>query len=247
MKTIAYVAYYRVSTRKQGASRLGLDAQKRAAKDFVKSRGGVLVAEFEEIESGKKVNRPILEEAIKECRNRGGVLLVAKLDRLARNLGFLTRLMDSGLKFQCCDMPEVDNFTIHILGAVAQKEREAISIRIKEALAEKKQRIEKGDFANSSVGANGRKTMKPDKHGNFRLGNPQGWTDAHRERAKEVIQEKAKDNEEVRRAKLVIGMCVKEGMNNREIADRLNELGMRTVRGKLFTRNNVRYLMSNNG
>jgi hypothetical protein len=222
---------------------LGLEAQKRAAKDFVQSRGGMLVKEFEEVESGRKTDRPVLEEAMALCREGGFVLLVAKLDRLARNLGFLTRLMESGLKFQCCDMPEVDNFTIHILGAVAQKEREATSERTKLALAEKKRRIAAGDISNVKPSADGRTKMKPDKQGNYRLGSPKGWTDEHRQKAKQAIQEKAADNEATRKAKLIIDMCVKQGMNNREIADYLNELGMKTARGRAFTRNNVRYLM----
>ncbi|WP_299459338.1 recombinase family protein [uncultured Microscilla sp.] len=240
---VKYVAYYRVSTRQQGISGLGLGAQKKAAKDFVQGRGGALVKEFEEIESGRRTDRPVLEEAMTLCKKEGNILLVAKLDRLARNLGFLTRLMESGLKFQCCDMPEVDNFTIHILGAVAQKEREATSERTKLALAEKKRRIAQGDINNVKPSADGRTEMKPDKQGKYRLGSPKGWTDEHREKAKQAIQNKAAGNEATRKARLIIDMCIKQGMNNREIADYLNELGMRTARGKAFTRNNVRYLM----
>ena len=135
----AYIAYYRVSTDRQGASGLGLDAQRQAVAGFVGN--GQLVAEFTEIESGRRhTNRPQLLAALAECRKRRAVLLIARLDRLARNVAFIANLMESGADFIACDMPQATRLTIHILAAVAEHEREMISKRTKAALAEAKRR-----------------------------------------------------------------------------------------------------------
>jgi len=128
------IAYYRVSTTKQGESGLGLEAQKQA----VLRTFGDPIEEYTEIESGKNDDRPELARAIARAKQTGGVLVIAKLDRLSRKLSFITQLMDSGVNFKCADMPSVDNFTIHILGAVAQRERELISQRTKAALQVRK-------------------------------------------------------------------------------------------------------------
>ncbi len=134
-----YVAYYRVSTDRQGTSGLGLDAQRHAVKQFI--GGAQLVAEFTEIESGKRhTNRPQLAVALAECRKRRAVLVIAKLDRLARNVHFISGLMESGAEFVAVDMPQASRLTIHILAAVAEHEREAISQRTKAALAQAKAR-----------------------------------------------------------------------------------------------------------
>jgi DNA invertase Pin-like site-specific DNA recombinase len=134
-----FVAYYRVSTDRQGASGLGLDAQRQAVAHQV--NGGQLVAEFTEIESGRRhTNRPQLLAALEECRKRRATLLIARLDRLARNVAFIANLMESGADFIACDMPQANRLTIHILAAVAEHEREMISQRTKAALAEAKRR-----------------------------------------------------------------------------------------------------------
>ncbi len=134
-----YVAYYRVSTDRQRASGLGLDAQREAVTRFIGA--GHLVAEFTEIESGKRhTNRPQLLAAIAECRKRRAVLLIARLDRLARNVAFIANLMESGADFVAVDMPTAATFTIHILAAVAEHERKMISERTKAALAAAKAR-----------------------------------------------------------------------------------------------------------
>lgn len=134
-----FVAYYRVSTDRQGASGLGLDAQRQAVARQV--NGGQLVAEFTEIESGRRhANRPQLLAALEECRKRHAVLLIARLDRLSRNVAFIAGLMESGADFVACDMPTANRLTIHILAAVAEHEREMISQRTKAALAEAKRR-----------------------------------------------------------------------------------------------------------
>jgi len=137
----AYVAYYRDSTDRQGASGLGLDAQRAAVARHLNGQGQ-LVAEYTEIESGRRhTNRPQLLAALEECRKRRAVLLIARLDRrLARNVAFIANLMDSGADFVAVDMPQATRLTIHILAAVAEHEREMISKRTKAALAEAKRR-----------------------------------------------------------------------------------------------------------
>jgi len=136
----AFVAYYRVSTARQGRSGLGLEAQRRAVTDFLNGGSWELLAEFVEVESGKADDRPQLEQALATCELSGATLVVAKLDRLSRNLAFLAKLQESGARFVAADMPEANELTIHIMAAVAQAERKAISTRTKEALAAAKAR-----------------------------------------------------------------------------------------------------------
>jgi DNA invertase Pin-like site-specific DNA recombinase len=135
-----FVAYYRVSTKRQGASGLGLEAQREAVADYLRRNTGKLTAEFTEVESGKLRNRPMLDAALLECRLTGATLLVAKLDRLARNVLFTSTLMKSEVAFIAVDFPKANNLTIHILAAVAEHEAEAISLRTKDALAAAKRR-----------------------------------------------------------------------------------------------------------
>lgn len=129
----SFIAYYRVSTDKQGRSGLGLDAQRQAVAQFVAGRGETL-AEFTEIESGRKNDRPQLAEALAQCRRYKAILVIARLDRLARNVNFISGLMESRVDFVAVDMPEANRLTIHILAAVAEHEREMISKRTKDAL-----------------------------------------------------------------------------------------------------------------
>lgn len=138
-----YVAYYRVSTQRQGLSGLGLEAQRAAVGTFLQGgRPGELVADFTEIESGRKTDsqRPELAKAIEACRIYRARLVVAKLDRLARNAFFLHQLKASGIEFVCCDMPDANHLTISILAAVAEDEARRISERTKAALAARKAR-----------------------------------------------------------------------------------------------------------
>jgi DNA invertase Pin-like site-specific DNA recombinase len=134
------VAYYRVSTASQGRSGLGLDAQRSAVAQFCNGRGCELVGELTEIESGKVDARPQLTKALHLAKVTGATLVVAKLDRLSRNVAFLAALQDSGVRFVAADMPEANELTIHIMAAVAQAERKAISRRTREALAAAKVR-----------------------------------------------------------------------------------------------------------
>lgn len=130
-----YVAYYRVSTSKQGRSGLGLEAQQAAVESFAAARGGELLASFQEVESGKGNARPELLKALAMCKKQKAVLVIAKLDRLSRNVAFIANLMEARTEFIACDMPEATPLTLHIMAAMAQHEREATSKRTKEALA----------------------------------------------------------------------------------------------------------------
>ena len=135
-----FVCYYRVSTTQQGISGLGLDAQREQVRQYINSVGGEVVEEFTEVESGKRSDRPVLRDAIERCRNTGSTLLVAKLDRLSRNLHFITTLQQSKVNFLAVDNPHATPFLIHILVAVAEYERTMISTRTKSALEAAKRR-----------------------------------------------------------------------------------------------------------
>lgn len=135
-----FIAYYRVSTKGQGESGLGLDGQKAAVMQYLNGGRWSLVQEVEEIESGKRNDRPKLAEALRLCRIYNAKLLIAKLDRLARNVHFISSLMESGVRFVAVDMPEATDMTIHILASVAQGEAKAISDRTRTALAAAKKR-----------------------------------------------------------------------------------------------------------
>lgn len=134
-----FVAYFRVSTDRQGRSGLGLDAQREAVTRYVAERGSI-VEEFTEIESGKKNSRPQLAFALAACRKRRAVLVIACLDRLARKVHFISGLMESGVDFVAVDMPHADKFMLHIRAAVAENEGELISKRTRAALAAAKTR-----------------------------------------------------------------------------------------------------------
>jgi DNA invertase Pin-like site-specific DNA recombinase len=136
-----FVAYYRVSTDRQGKSGLGLEAQRAAVLAYLNGGSWELIApEFVEVESGKHADRPQLAAAIAACKKHKAKLVIAKLDRLSRNLAFVAALMDSGVEFIAVDNPHANKLTIHILAAVAQHEREAISERTRAALAAAKAR-----------------------------------------------------------------------------------------------------------
>ena len=135
-----FVAYYRVSTAAQGQSGLGLDAQRAAVTRYLNGGDWKLIAEVVEVESGKRNDRPKLAEALRLCRIHNSTLVVAKIDRLARNVAFVAALMDAGVKFVAVDMPGVSDLVVHLLASVAQGEAKAISERTKVALAAAKAR-----------------------------------------------------------------------------------------------------------
>ena len=135
-----FVAYYRVSTTKQGINGLGMDAQRNAVRNYLNGGNWNLLAEFAEVETGKRSDRQELAKAIALCRKEEATLLIAKLDRLARNAAFLLNLRDNGVDFIATDMPHADKFTVGIMALVAEKERDMISQRTRDGLAAAKRR-----------------------------------------------------------------------------------------------------------
>lgn len=140
MATGKFIAYLRVSTAKQGASGLGLMAQRAAIMAYLDGGDWTLLGEHVEVESGKHDDRPALKAALQQCRLTGASLIIAKLDRLSRRVSFLSALMDSGVEFVAVDIPHASRFTLHILAAVAEHEASMISVRTKAALAAAKAR-----------------------------------------------------------------------------------------------------------
>jgi DNA invertase Pin-like site-specific DNA recombinase len=141
MATGNFVGYYRVSTAEQGRSGLGLEAQREAVHRYLDGGDWRLIGEHTEIESGKIRDRPQLKAALEQCKLTGATLIIAKLDRLSRNVAFLAALMDSeAVPFVACDNPHATRFTLHILAAVAEHEAAQISTRTKAALAAAKAR-----------------------------------------------------------------------------------------------------------
>lgn len=202
------VAYYRVSTRQQGESRLGLDAQKVTVEAFCKSRGLVVARSFEDIETGKHNNRPGLAAAIQASKEMGAKLLIAKLDRLSRDVEFIWHLRNTGVDFVAIDLPEANTLTISIMAALAQHERELISGRTRAALAVLKMRGKK-------------------------LGSPRNLTD--RVRAKGRAARTAKSLQHSGGAAVTALALRSEGWGLARIAETLNEAGHRTPRNREYT------------
>lgn len=150
-----FIAYYRVSTKRQGLSGLGLDAQRESVVVYMASVRGKLIEEFTEVEHGTRRgnHRPRLAAALAQCRVHGATLIIAKLDRLARNVAFVSNLMESNVEFVACDFPQANRLTVHILASVAEHEAEMISSRTKLALAAAKRRgvILGGDRGNTQL------------------------------------------------------------------------------------------------
>lgn len=218
-----YVAYLRVSTAKQGASGLGLDAQRRAVADYLAGTGGDLVATFEEIESGKRNDRPALEQAIERCRLTGARLLIAKLDRLSRNAAFLLTLKDSGVSFVAADMPDANDLTIGIMAVIAQGEREAISARTKAALGSIKARLAaQEEYVSRRSGAPIR-----------RLGNPQGLSVSRPDLGAAAVVRKADAFAE--RVRPIAADLRGQGLSLAAVANRLNEMHVQAPRGSAWS------------
>lgn len=212
------IAYYRVSTQKQGKSGLGLRAQTSAVSAHARSRGLRIVREFKEVETGtSKRERTAIFEAIEAAKEQDAVLLIAKLDRLSRNLHFVTGLMESGVRFVACDMPDVNDMTIHIMAAVAQAEAQAISERTKVALAAARDRGTK-------------------------LGKPENLTLEAQRKGAEANRSKAEKS--YRKVSGYISTLRSQGMSLRAIAGRLNEEGHRTRRGKEWRAPQVRNVLT---
>jgi DNA invertase Pin-like site-specific DNA recombinase len=200
-----FVAYYRVSTARQGMSGLGLDAQREAVTRYLNGGEWELVGEFTETETGKGADalakRPQLRAALDLCRKTGARLLIAKLDRLARNVHFVSGLMESKVKFVAVDMPEANELTIHIMAAFAEHEAKRISERTKDALRAAKAR-------GVVLGATGPANLKPN-------------VEARQHAANEFAASLSN----------VLTGLKAAGMSQRSMVDELNRLGVKTVRG----------------
>ena len=153
-----FIAYYRVSTDHQGVNGNGMAAQRKAVEDYLNGGCWKLVGEFTEVESGKRSDRPELEKALKACRKHKARLVIAKLDRLSRNVHFISGLMERKVDFVACDMPSANAFMINVYAAVAQEERRMISDRTKAGLAAAKARGVKLGKRNATGGRTGAST-----------------------------------------------------------------------------------------
>ncbi len=216
-----FIAYYRVSTKRQGRSGLGLEAQKKAVADYLDGGRWTLVDEVTEIESGSRSDRPALASALALCRLHQATLVVARMDRLSRNVHFLTGLMESGADFLACDIPAANKLTIHVLAAVAEAEAEAISFRTRAALA----------------AARARGTKLGGDRGNIASVSRQGASASARARRSRML---------ARAADLipVIKVIRAEGARSlRRIAAALNERGILTARGRQWSAVQVRRVL----
>lgn len=214
-----YVAYYRVSTKKQKKSGLGLDAQKAIVEHYAKADGATIIQVYMEAESGKEIeNRYILRQAINFCLTYQCTLIVAKLDRLSRDVEHIFAIKKKlGNRFKSCDLPNTDSLTLSIFAGLAQRERELISIRTKAALKAKKERGGK-------------------------LGNPQNFTKEVQAMGHTRIKEKAAENINNKRAMSLVARCKKDGMTLEAIANELNQNGFVSSRGRQFHKTTVKRL-----
>lgn len=204
-----FVGYIRVSTARQGASGLGIEAQRQAITDYLNGGRWELLAEFVEVESGKRNDRPELQKALQRCKLTGSTLVIARLDRLARNAAFLLGLQNAGVKFVAVDMPDANEMTVGIMAVIAQGEAKAISARTVAALQAAKAR---GKM----------------------LGNPQNLNEsaAAKGRVLGVQAKKAKADTFAAETVPTIKGYLGQGMSLNQIARELNKGGVLTARGK---------------
>ena len=216
-----YVAYLRVSTQRQGYSGLGLEAQREIILNYLGDTKPIF--EYVEVESGRKTDkgRPKLREALSQCRTYGAKLIVAKLDRLARNVSFLSALLESDVEIVFCDFPQANKMVLHILASISQYEAELISTRTKQALAAKKAR-------------------------GCKLGNPEHLLEKHEAaiaKSNETNRKKAADNPNNKRAVAMLKVLAAQGMTLSEMTDTLNNDGFVTSKGHEFRVSQVYVLL----
>jgi len=210
-----YTAYLRVSTSKQGVDGLGMAAQEQA----IRAYNGNVIERFVEVESGKRKDRPQLVKALEHCKLTGSTLIVAKLDRLARNVQFISSLMESRVDFVCCDFPEASPLTLHIMAAVAEHEAKAISARTKVALAQAKAR-------------------------GVKLGNPNLTADGRVKGTAEGIKTiKEMADHFAERVVPTIKALQIQGMSLRGVAKEMEKLGVKTARGGKWTATAVKNVL----
>ena len=205
-----YVAYLRQSTTKQEKSGLGIEAQRNIIHSFVK--GGLIIAEFVETESGKKSDRPKLQEALALCRKTNSILIVAKLDRLSRNVAFTSKLLESDVEITFCDFPQANRLILHIISSIAEYEANLISQRTRLSLKAKKER-------------------------GVQLGKSENLMKKHNEaiaHSNQTNRTKAQNNVNNMRAVALLRSMVKEELTLSQMTIRLNEQGFVTSKGCKF-------------
>ncbi len=219
-----YVGYYRVSTDRQGRSGLGLEAQRAAVAGYLDG-GSTLLDTFTEVESGRRADRPELAKALDLCRRRKATLVIAKLDRLARNVAFIANLMDADVDVVAVDMPEANRFTLHIMAAMAEHEAALVSQRTKAALQAAKAR---GRDLGWSI---------PSRRGEQAQASMKG-----------VVVNRAKADQHAANVLPVIRDIERAGLTTLQgIADALNARGIRTARGRRWYASTVRNLLERGG
>lgn len=220
MEDNVYVAYLRVSTQRQGSSGLGLQAQQEIIQKYL--NGKTPIAEFVEVESGRKSDRPKLHEALELCKKKKATLIVAKMDRLSRNVTFTSQLLDSGIEIVFCDFPRANRLVLTIIAAISEYEAGLIRQRTKAALQVKKEQgcqLGKPENLMRNLGkaiANSRKTN----------------------------QERAHNNPNNKRAVAILRSLVNKTTNHSEMARVLNDEGFLTSRGGRFSAKQVSILLN---
>ena len=205
-----YIAYLRQSTTKQERSGLGVEAQRDIINSFIKE--GVILAEYVETESGRKSDRPKLQEALALCRKTNSILIVAKLDRLSRNEAFTSKLLESDVEIIFCDFPQANRLILHIISSIAEYEANLISQRTRQSLKAKKER-------------------------GVKLGKSENLMNKHNEavaRSNQTNRIKAKNNANNMRAVALLRSMVKEELTLSQMTIRLNEQGFVTSKGCKF-------------
>lgn len=205
-----YIAYLRQSTTKQERSGLGVEAQRDIINSFIKE--GVILAEYVETESGRKSDRPKLQEALALCRKTNSILIVAKLDRLSRNVAFTSKLLESDIEIIFCDFPQANRLILHIISSIAEYEANLISQRTRQSLKAKKER-------------------------GVKLGKSENLMNKHNEavaRSNQTNRIKAKNNANNMRAVALLRSMIKEGLTISQMTKQLNEQGFVSSKGCKF-------------
>ncbi len=218
-KQTEYVSYLRQSTKKQEISGLGIEAQREIIQNFLRDK--IPSAEYVETESGKKTDRPVLQEALKHCRKIGATLIVAKLDRLSRNVAFTSKLLESDVEIVFCDFPQANKLVLHIIASIAEYEAGLISTRTKQSLKAKKAR-------------------------GVKLGKPENLTnnlDTAIQKSNETNRQKALENPNNRRAIALLRTLVNRRLTLTQMADTLNEEGFVAPKGGKFKASQVAVLL----
>ena len=220
MENIVYVAYLRVSTQRQGSSGLGLQAQQEIIRKYL--NGNSPIAEFIEVESGRKSDRPKLHEALELCKKKRATLIVAKMDRLSRNVSFTSQLLDSGIEIVFCDFPKANRLVLTIISAISEYEAGLIRQRTKAALQVKKEQ-------------------------SCQLGKPENLMhnlDKAIANSRKTNQEKARNNPNNKRAVAILRSLANKTTNYSEMARVLNDEGFLTSRGGRFSAKQVSILLN---